>query len=331
MNPILDVVGLSKVYRRAARSGDVHAVNGVSFSVAAGETLAIVGESGSGKSTIGRCVLRLTEPSAGKVVFEGTDITDLRSSALRKLRARMQIVFQDPYASVNPRMRVGEAVEEPLRLHTTLSRAERRHAVEKLFRSVGLLPAHVNRFPHELSGGQLQRVGIARAIATQPAVVVLDEPTSSLDVSVRSGILALLQRLQTTMNTAYILISHDLTTVQGVATRVAVTYRGRFVEVGPAAEVFARPQHPYTQVLFSAALPPRPVAIAARHLTYGDPPHTGAAPVGCVFATRCPLVLHACRAAPPDFRSVSEGHSAACLRIDDHSNQLPAPASDAVA
>ena len=300
--------------------GGVNAVNDVSFSIAAGETLGLVGESGSGKSTIGLLVTRLLAPTGGTILFEGEDITRLAPAALRKLRARLQIVFQDPWGSLNPRMTIGRLLEEPLALHTTLDSAARLAEARRLADRVRLPAASLSRYPHELSGGQLQRVSIARAIANRPKLVVLDEPTSSLDLSVRAGILQLLDELQRETGIAMLFISHDLETVRLVSHRVIVLYLGRIVEQAPAATLFGNPAHPYTQVLLSAHLPPDPAVALRRHEVTGEIPSPINLPPGCFFAGRCPVALPACTTAPPPSIALEAGHSAACLRIADGTN-----------
>jgi oligopeptide/dipeptide ABC transporter ATP-binding protein len=302
--------------------GGVNAVNGVSFSIAAGETLGLVGESGSGKSTIGLLVTRLLAPTGGTIMFEGEDITRLSPAALRPLRARLQIVFQDPWGSLNPRMTIGRLLEEPLALHTTLDGAARIAEARRLADRVRLPVASLQRYPHELSGGQLQRVSIARAIANRPKLVVLDEPTSSLDLSVRAGILQLLDELQRETGIAMLFISHDLETVRLVSHRVIVLYLGRIAEQGPAGRLFDTPAHPYTQTLLSAHLPPDPAVKLRRHEVVGEIPSPINLPPGCFFAGRCPLVLPACTSALPSPVILDGGHSASCLRIADGTNIL---------
>ena len=302
--------------------GGVNAVNGVSFSIAAGETLGLVGESGSGKSTIGLLVTRLLAPTGGTIMFEGEDITRLSPAALRPLRARLQIVFQDPWGSLNPRMTIGRLLEEPLALHTTLDGAARIAEARRLADRVRLPVASLQRYPHELSGGQLQRVSIARAIANRPKLVVLDEPTSSLDLSVRAGILQLLDELQRETGIAMLFISHDRETVRLVSHRVIVLYLGRIAEQGPAGRLFDTPAHPYTQTLLSAHLPPDPAVKLRRHEVVGEIPSPINLPPGCFFAGRCPLVLPACTSAPPSPVILDGVHSASCLRIADGTNML---------
>lgn len=319
---LLAVDGLVKHFRLGANT--VHAVNGVSFSLQPGETLGLVGESGSGKSTIGRCVLRLAAPSAGRVTFQGTDITTLPERRLRPLRGRMQMVFQDPWGALNPRMTARRLIEEMLRLHMRLSASERRDRAEALGRRVRLPARLLDRHPAELSGGQLQRVCIARAIATEPALIVLDEPTSSLDLSVRAGILELLAELKQGGGGGQIFITHDLGTLKLIADRVAVLYLGRVVEEGPAAAIFENPQHPYTQALISAHLPADPAAKLARHRLHGEVPSALQLPPGCAFASRCPIAIPRCREVLPPLEAVGPGHRAACIRIREGANRLAA-------
>ncbi len=321
--PVLEVENLAK--RFATPAGVVHAVNDVSFVLHPGETLGLVGESGSGKSTLGRCVLRLTAPSAGRIRFAGQDITDAPERHCRALRGAMQMVFQDPWAALNPRMTARELIEEPLLLHTPLSRAERREEATRLGLRVRLPEAMLGRYPSELSGGQQQRVCIARAIATKPALIVLDEPTSSLDLSVRAGILDLLAELKEETGAAMLFITHDLGTLRLMADRVMVMYLGRVVEQAPAATLYAAPAHPYTQALMSAHLPADPAVALARHVLKGEIPSPIDLPPGCFFASRCPVALPACRALAPPLEPVAgdPARRAACLRLADGGNRLP--------
>lgn len=319
--PVLRVENLVKRFPTPRRGVFVHAVNDVSFTIDGGEILAMVGESGSGKSTIGRALTHLIRPTAGRIWFGDRDIGKLTVNAFRPLRRHLQIVFQDPLDSLNPRLRVQTVIEEPLKLHTELSRHERRAHVEELATRVNLSRSFLSRFPHELSGGQLQRVCIARAIATNPSLVVLDEPTSSLDLSVRAGILKLLLELRRSSRMAMLLISHDLATVRLIADRVIVLYLGKVVEVGPTHEVFENPTHPYTQALMSAHLPPNPKVAVGRHLLEGEVPSAMHLPPGCLFVARCPAAIDACRRErPPMLGCGNEDHRAACLRISDGGN-----------
>ncbi|HKQ01466.1 MAG TPA: oligopeptide/dipeptide ABC transporter ATP-binding protein [Actinomycetes bacterium] len=322
MSVALVVDNLVKHYPAGRGKGLVHAVNGVSFRIEPGETLGLVGESGSGKSTVGRCLLRLVEPTSGGIRFDGVDVAGLSGSDLRSWRARTQVVFQDPFDSLNPRMRVGAILEEPLRLHTRLDRAGRTARARELLGLVQLNPGHVRRFPRELSGGEAQRVAIARAIATDPGFLVLDEPTSSLDLSIRAGILALLDQIKRERGLTFLLISHDLFTIGAHCDRVAVMYRGTFVEVGPVDQVFHDPQHPYTQALLSASLPADPAAVLDRWVLEGEIPSSIELAPGCLFSSRCPLVRADCLPQRPEPRAVSEGHTVACVRVDDRTNKL---------
>ncbi|SFL01373.1 ABC transporter ATP-binding protein [Falsiroseomonas stagni] len=323
--PVLEVEGLVKHFD-VSRQVKVHAVNGVSFSIREGETLGVVGESGSGKSTIGRSVIRLLAPTGGTIRFRGRDITNLPESACRPLRAEMQMVFQDPWSALNPRIRIGDLIAEPLKLHTKLSAAERRDRVEALAIRVRLTPELLTRYPAELSGGQLQRVCIARAIATSPKLIVLDEPTSSLDLSVRAGILDLLAELKAETGAAMMFISHDLGTVKLISDRILVLYLGSVVEYAPTAQVFADAAHPYSQALMSAHLPADPDAVLKRHVLQGEIPSPINLPPGCHFASRCPVAVPRCRTETPPLDPVAgdAAHQAACLRITEGANRIPA-------
>jgi len=325
--PVLEVDRLVKHFP-APRGLTVHAVNGVSFTIREGETLGVVGESGSGKSTIGRTVIRLLAPTAGSIRFRGRDITRLSDAACRPLRADMQMVFQDPWSALNPRIRIGDLIAEPLKLHTRLSAAERRDRAEALALRVRLTPELLTRYPAELSGGQLQRVCIARAIATNPKLIVLDEPTSSLDLSVRAGILDLLAELKEETRAAMMFISHDLGTVKLISDRILVLYLGSVVEYAPSDAVFADPAHPYSQALMSAHLPADPRAVVRRHVLEGEIPSPIALPPGCAFASRCPVAVERCRGSRPPLEAVGgdAAHLAACLRIAEGANRIPAEA-----
>ncbi len=333
MTALLETVGLAKHYpmRRGlvfSRSvGTVRAVDGLSFRLERGETLALVGERGCGKSTTARLVLRLIEPSAGTVRFEGEDITSMSGAALRRLRRRMQIVFQDPFASLNPRMTVGQILDEPLTVHRIGDRDSRRARVAELLGLVGLAPYHAQRYPHEFSGGQRQRIGIARALAVEPALVVCDEPVSALDVSIQAQVVNLLKDLQIRLGLSYLFIAHDLAVVKHVADRVAVMYLGRIVEIGPKAEMFANPRHPYTRVLLAAIPRPDPHRKLARQVAGGDVPSPADIPPGCRFQTRCGFAIERCRTEDPALREQSPGHLSACHRAEE----LPPQEADAAA
>ncbi len=307
---LLQAENLTKHFR--TRSGLVRAVDGVSFDLREGETLALVGESGCGKSTTARLVLRLIEPTAGTVQFEGRDITAIPGAELRRLRRRMQIVFQDPFASLNPRMTVGATLDEPLRLHRYGNAARRKDRVTELLGLVGLSQEHAARYPHEFSGGQRQRVGIARALALEPALVVCDEPVSALDVSVQAQVVNLLGDLQARLGLSYLFIAHDLAVVKHVATRVAVMYLGRIVETAARDELFARPLHPYTRALLAAIPRPDPAQKLARQVPGGDVPSPLDPPPGCHFHTRCPFAADRCRTEVPTLRQVAPAHLTAC-------------------
>jgi oligopeptide transport system ATP-binding protein len=316
--PLLEIVDLAKHYpvKRglvlAKTVGTVRAVDGISFRLERGETLALVGESGCGKSTTARLVLRLIEPSGGAVRFEGTDITKMSGAPLRKLRRRMQIVFQDPFASLNPRMTVGDILEEPLIVHRIGDKAARRARVNELLGLVGLAPYHAQRYPHEFSGGQRQRVGIARALAVEPALVVCDEPVSALDVSIQAQVVNLLKDLQTRLGLSYLFIAHDLAVVKHISDRVAVMYLGRIVELASKDALFARPLHPYTRTLLAAIPRPDPHRRTAHGVPGGDVPSPMDPPPGCHFHTRCPHATEKCRVDDPPLREISGGHFSAC-------------------
>ena len=320
MPELLSVEKVSKHFGHAAHA--VRAVNAVSLSVVPGEILGIVGESGSGKSTLGRLITRLVETSDGRILFEGRDLARLSAGEMRHLRSDLQMVFQDPWASLNPRLSVGYLIEEPLKLHTKLSARERRARVSQLAQRVRLSDALLTRLPADLSGGQLQRVCIARALASEPRLLVLDEPTSSLDLSVRAGILELLLELKRELGLAMIFISHDLGTVRLISDRVLVLYLGRVVELGASDAIFARPQHPYTQALLSAHLSSDPREKRRRIVLEGDIPSPIDLPPGCPFTSRCPLVRDDCRTEPPQLVPTQTGQVAACVRIGDATNLI---------
>jgi peptide/nickel transport system ATP-binding protein/oligopeptide transport system ATP-binding protein len=292
----------------------VKAVDGVSFKVEAGETLALVGESGCGKSTVSRLVLRLIEPDAGKLRFEGRDLLALDAAELRGFRRKAQIIFQDPYASLNPRMTVGQILSEPLALHDLVPPAERRARVEELLRLVGLEPRFARRYAHEFSGGQRQRIAIARALAVEPKLVICDEPVSALDVSIRSQILNLLRDLQARLGLSYIFVSHDLAVVKHIADRIAVMNLGGIVETSDTQALFASPRHPYSRALLSAIPVPKPRAKSSRMLLQGELPSALNPPSGCRFHTRCPFAIDRCRTEVPPLLADTSGHATACHR-----------------
>lgn len=306
---LLEVKDLKKYYPDG-RKTTVRAVDGISFSLKKNETLGLVGESGCGKSTAGRAILRLVEPTSGEVVYKGKNLLRLPPAEMRSLRKEVQIVFQDPYASLNPKMTIGRILEEPFRIHNVGSKAERKEKAVELLRRVGLSSDHIGRYPHEFSGGQRQRIGIARAVALHPEFIVADEPVSALDVSVRAQILNLLRDLQDTLGISYLFISHDMGVVEYFCDRVAVMYLGRFVELADRASLYTSPRHPYTQALL-AAIPTMEVEKRREPLIVkGDVPTS--APSGCAFHTRCPIKEQHCAEAVPDLKEVAPGHFVAC-------------------
>jgi len=315
--PLLQVTDLTKHFpiKRGLLSrtvGQVRAVDGVSFSIQAGEVLGLVGESGCGKTTTGRCILRLIEPTSGSVRFEGREVTTLPRRALRALRREMQIVFQDPYSSLNPRLTVGSMLGEALAIHRLARGAAARERVAELLTLVGLSPDHARRYPHEFSGGQRQRIGVARALAVRPRLIVADEPVSALDVSIQAQIINLLRELQRKMNLTYLFVAHDLSVVEFISDRVAVMYLGRIVELAGGADLYRRPLHPYTVSLLSAIPVPDPDRKRTRIVLKGDVPSPAHPPSGCRFHPRCFMAREICSHEDPPLREVSPGHWSAC-------------------
>jgi oligopeptide/dipeptide ABC transporter ATP-binding protein len=322
--PLLQVCDLVKHFPVVGESlfaramGVVRAVDGVSFSIASGQTLGLVGESGCGKTTLGRCVLQLEQPTAGEVIFEGRTLTGLTETALRPIRRKMQVIFQDPYSALNPRMTVGQIIAEPLKVHGLVpDRQGRRQRVSALLADVGLLPMLAPRYPHELSGGQRQRIGIARALAMNPSLIVCDEPVSALDVSIQAQIINLLAVLQERLGLTYLFIAHDLSVVRHISDRVAVMYLGKIVEVTDRQRLYDNPLHPYTRALLSAVPIPDPEVEAHREriVLGGEVPSPLHPPPGCVFHPRCPIAVAECAQVVPELREVQPGHQVACIRV----------------
>ena len=317
---LLDVRGLqmhfpvSKGVIFQSKVGEIKAVDGVSFQIMRGETLGLVGESGCGKTTIGRCILQLLKPTGGEVRFRGEDLTQLSGKEMRPLRKELQVIFQDPYGSLNPRMTVGSIVEEPLIIHKIGDRNERKGKVQELFEVVGLNPNMMDRYPYEFSGGQRQRIGIARALAVNPTFIVCDEPVSALDVSIQAQVINLLRSLQERFDLTYLFIAHDLSVVRHISDRVAVMYLGKIVEITGRDELYRDPKHPYTRALLSAVPIPDPVVEASREriILTGDVPSPIDPPKGCSFHPRCPFAMDVCREITPVLKQTTQGHSVAC-------------------
>jgi oligopeptide/dipeptide ABC transporter ATP-binding protein len=315
--PVLEVEGLSKHFpvrkgllRRTV--GHVYAVDDVSFTIGAGETLGLVGESGCGKTTVGRVILRLIEPTAGTIRLDGRDVTRLGKLDMRPFRREMQIIFQDPFSSLNPRKRAGDIVGEPLKVHGVLAKGARRERVAALFERVGLRRAQMDNFPHQFSGGQRQRIGVARALALNPKLIIGDEPVSALDVSIQAQVINLLMDLQRDMKLSYLFISHNLAVVEHISHRIAVMYLGRIVEYTDKVTLFTRPQHPYTEALLAAVPVPDPAIKRTKLVVQGDVPSPLNPPPGCRFHTRCPYMVPRCKEEVPALREIEPGHHVAC-------------------
>jgi oligopeptide transport system ATP-binding protein len=336
--PLVEVRGLKKYFPITAgvlrrRVGDVKAVDGVSFDIYEGETLGLVGESGCGKSTCGRTILKLYDPTGGTIRIGGQDIAAAEGEALRKLRPMMQMVFQDPQASLNPRLTLAQIIGEPLDEHTTLSADEKLARIYELMDAVGLNRAFANRFPHEFSGGQRQRIGIARALALNPRFIVCDEPIAALDVSIQAQVVNLLEELQDRLGLTYLFISHDLSMVRHIADRVAVMYLGQIAEIAPRDALYLTPKHPYTQALLSAVPEPNPEVEAKRRriILTGDVPSPANPPKGCNFSTRCPRVMDICRQVEPSLTDLGGGQMVACHLYTEQTETAPKAAPEATA
>lgn len=315
--PLLQVINLKKYFPVqkglfSKRAGRIQAVDGVSFHLNPGETLGMVGESGCGKTTVGRCVLRLIEPDSGEIRFDGEDLLRMDGESLRRVRAKLQVIFQDPYSSLNPRMTAGEIIAEPIRNHTRFSRKEINDRVSYLMEKVGLLPEQARRFPHEFSGGQRQRIGIARALALNPKLIICDEPVSALDVSIQAQVINLLVKLQEEMGLSYLFIAHDLSVVEHISDRVAVMYLGKIVELAKDTVLYTSPKHPYTQALLSAVPIPNPKMKKQRIILQGEIPTPINLPKGCRFYGRCPHRMDPCKEIDPEFRNLGPDHWVAC-------------------
>ena len=331
--PVVEVNNLTKEFTVKSTRGlrvirrTVHAVSDVSLSIPEGKTVGLVGESGSGKTTVGRCILRLIEPTAGSVKFKGTELLGMDQNDLRKLRRSMQIVFQDPYASLDPKMTVGASIAEPLEIQGVPGNHQER--VAELLELVGLAPDHARRFPHEFSGGQRQRVGVARALALNPSFIVLDEPVSALDVSIQAGVVNLLQDLQEQLGLSYLFIAHDLSVVRHISDTVAVMYLGKIVEFGPAEDLYLASGHPYTKALLSAVPQADPVTERGRPriMLQGEVPSPINPPSGCRFRTRCPIAKEICAVEEPELKERGQGHPVACHFADTVALEMPNPAA----
>ena len=332
---LVEVRNLVKYFPVDNSDDVVRAVDDITFDIRPGETLGLVGESGCGKSTVGKCLLRLHEPTSGEILFEGRNLVWLPNKEMQALRREMQIIFQDPYASLNPRLSILSIVSEPLKIHGVANKREQRERVADLLKKVGLDPNYMNRYPHEFSGGQRQRIGIARALALNPKLIICDEPVSALDVSVQAQVVNLLQDLQQEFGLTYLFISHGLAVVEHISDRVAVMYLGKIVEIADAKELYKAPLHPYTQALLSAIPVPDPKQKRERIILKGDVPTPINPPSGCRFRTRCPFAIEECAQRIPELREIEPGHFAACIRVPGYdaapdiseSENLPVAAS----